>query len=128
MADGDFKQEDFDRILKLLHNRLTFGLAPVEHPTAFLLGGQAGKLTNMQVFNRNGTVLYEMKATPKVSPKAILRSIINGDNISQTESEDEQMKKDDFQILVQQAREKNILDYFQESGYSIEKKSSNCRR
>jgi len=86
---------------------------------------RSGKLTNMQVFNRNGTVLYEMKATPKVSPKAILRSIINGDNISQTESEDEQMKKDDFQILVQQAREKNILDYFQESGYSIEKKSSN---
>ena len=38
MADGDFTQDDFDKILKLLHTRLTLGLSPVAQPTAFLLG------------------------------------------------------------------------------------------
>lgn len=35
------------------------------------------------------------------------------------------MKKDDYEELIKEAREKNILDYFRESGYNIEKKSNN---
>lgn len=85
---------------------------------------RSGKLTNMQIYNREGTLLYDMKTMPTVSPKTIIEPIINQTE-SHTESEDEQMRKDDFQILVQQAREKNILDYFRESGYTVEKKSSN---
>ena len=42
-----------------------------------------------------------------------------------TETEVKQMNKNDFETLVQQAREKNIVEYFRESGYSVEKKSSN---
>ena len=84
----------------------------------------SGKMSNIQVYNRERDLLYDMKSTPTLSPKSIISSIVNQTE-NHSESEDEQMKKDDFQILVQQAREKNILDYFQESGYSIEKKSSN---
>ena len=85
---------------------------------------RSGKLANMQIYNREGTLLYDMKTMPTVSPKTIVEPIINQTD-NHTESEDEQMRKDDFRILVQQAREKNILDYFRESGYTVEKKSSN---
>ena len=35
------------------------------------------------------------------------------------------MKKDDFAALTQMAREANLLDYFQQSGYTLEKHGSN---
>ena len=83
---------------------------------------QSGKISNIQIYNRERELLYDMKSTPTISPKTILLPIVNK---VITETEVKQMNKNDFETLVQQAREKNIVEYFRESGYSVEKKSSN---
>ncbi len=39
---------------------------------------RSGKMSNIQVFNRDGDVLYDMQRTPDVSPKAMLQAQIQG--------------------------------------------------
>ena len=57
-----------------------------------------------------------MKTTPTVSPKSVIDNIVNHKTNEPTkrhvETEVEKMNKDDFAILVQQAREKIFLSIF----------------
>ena len=76
------------------------------------------KMANMQIFNRNGIILYDMKETPRISPKAILeehirRSEIGGENMS-TEERD---------TLIEAARHADLAEYFRSSGYTTRKES-----
>lgn len=76
------------------------------------------KMANIQVFNRNGVVLYDMKETPQISPKAVLE-----EHIKKTEIGGENMSTEERDALIEAARHADLAEYFRSSGYTTKKSS-----
>lgn len=83
------KEESWKGVLDRYQSNLEKGLLPrlvpqgvhdfvVEHyPDSADEIFKSGKMSNIQVYNRNRDLLYDMKTTPTVSPKSVIDNIVN---------------------------------------------------
>lgn len=81
---------------------------------------ESGRMTSIYIFNRQGEILYDKNVTPSINPSSIIDGVVNYGQMGGRTVTNNANKE-----LIEQARQADLLNYFQTSGYTVEKRSDN---